>query len=114
MTRATSGNPIITNQGGSAENLVVSCERLALWLLWRDLLTTIVQKGTVRCGGWKIQQGPDLREIQLLVDGYDPETNTTPVAMNRGIALRTSTQGGSDYLIIRPSGSPRAPASRST
>lgn len=104
MTRATSGNPIITNVAGSAENLVVSCERLGLWLLWRDLLTTVVQKGTVRCGGWKIQQGPDLREVQLLNDGFDPSSNTTPVSVNRGIALRTSTQGGSDYLIIRPLG----------
>lgn len=104
LTRATSGNPIIENLAGSVENLVVSCERLGLWLLWRDLLTTVTAKGTVRCGGWTIKPGPDLREVQLLNDGYDPASNTTPVAVNRGVALRTSTQGGKEYVIIRPLG----------
>ena len=104
MVRNTSGNPVITNVAGAAENFVVDCTRLGLWLLWRDLLTTVTAKGTLRCGGWTIKQGPDLREVQLLNDGYDPATNTTPVAVNRGIALRTSTQGGKDYLILRPLG----------
>lgn len=88
----------------AAESMRWDLGRLGLWELYNRLLPTVTDIGVLRVGGWRIQAGADLRELQLYNDGWQQSTNTTPTTVNRGVALRTSLQGGKNYLIIRPLG----------
>lgn len=103
LSRAPSGLPVITQNATLASGTVnVDLSRLGLYLLYKDLLRTIPDNGTVRVGGWKLSPGANSAEISLLNDKFDPSTNTTSGTL--GFSLRTSTQGGKNYLIVRPSG----------
>lgn len=99
----TSGLPVVTNTAGSSETLVTNCQRLGQWLLWRDLLTTVLARGTLRVGGWRLEPGADTRELALTNDGYDQSTLSagTPTT---GFTVRASTQRGGDWIVLRPSG----------
>lgn len=103
LSRSPSGLPVVTQNATLVGGTVnVDLSRLGLYLLYKDLLRTIPDNGVLRVGGWKLSQGIDNAEIGFLNDKFDPATNTTSSAL--GFSLRTSTQGGRNYLIVRPNG----------
>lgn len=92
-----------TNSAG--ESIRWDLGRLGLWELYNRLLPTVTDVGVLRVGGWRLQPGADLRELTFLNDGWQISTNTTPTTVaKQGFSVRTSLQGGKNYLIIRPAG----------
>lgn len=92
-----------TNSAG--ESIRWDLGRLGLWELYNRLLPTVSDIGVLRVGGWRLQAGADLRELSFVNDGWQISTNTTPTTVaKQGFSVRTSLQGGKNYLIIRPAG----------
>lgn len=92
-----------TNSAG--ESIRWDLGRLGLWELYNRLLPTVADVGVLRVGGWRLQPGADLRELSFVNDGWNIATNTIPSAVaKQGFSVRTSLQGGKNYLVIRPAG----------
>lgn len=102
LARAASGYPIVTltNPSQTSVPFDIDCGRLGQWLLWRDLLTTIVSKQTLRLGdpatgSWMCYAANNdtARELQFWndVSGFAS-----------GFVIRASNQASGKRLIIRP------------